>query len=154
VAKSSFDISQVTKEICCSPIIISFLCTQCTPESSVSFRDPGRSGFIMNSMFWHTEKHLYSSLCSSINLNLSPTSLGINETQTMVILFGLDNFFRVIPNLLFWLLTWLPLQCYLATYCFSWPFAHGSSPPIPSPLSSSPPLLSLPQPGHSKCSYL
>ena len=33
-----------------------------------------------------------NSICSTNNLSLSPTSLQINETQTMVILFGVDNY--------------------------------------------------------------
>jgi hypothetical protein len=39
--------------------------------------------------------------CSTTNINLFSTSLQINETQAMVILFGFDNYWGVTPNLLF-----------------------------------------------------
>jgi hypothetical protein len=40
-------------------------------------------------------------MCSTTNLNLSPSSLQINEIQTSVILFGFDNYWGLILNLLF-----------------------------------------------------
>ena len=42
--------------------------------------------------------------CSTAKLSLYPTSLQIDETQTMVILFGFDNYGewgKITPNLLF-----------------------------------------------------
>jgi hypothetical protein len=38
---------------------------------------------------------------STSNLSLSPISLQINETQTMVILFAFGNYWEITPNLLF-----------------------------------------------------
>lgn len=44
---------------------------------------------------------LGTSKCCRTDLNLSLTSLKIDETQTVVILFEFDNYWRVTPNLLF-----------------------------------------------------
>ena len=77
--------------------------------------------------------------CSRTNLNLSPTSLKINETQTMVIFFGFDNYWWVTCSLLFHLLAWLPCHgCTqgLAVSPVPVPLVHLS--PLPTPLSSPP----------------
>jgi hypothetical protein len=39
---------------------------------------------------WEIYLYIYAYVCSTTNLSLSPRSLKINETQTMVILFGFD----------------------------------------------------------------
>lgn len=85
--------------------------------------------------------------CSTINLILSPTSLQMNETQSLVILFSFDNSWGgVTYNLIFWLLAWLPPQrCTPDTYSYSWIWAHGP-PSLVShgPFSALPPLSSSP----------
>lgn len=52
----------------------------------------------------------------------------MSETQTITILFGLDNSLRWInPNLLFYFSNCWPQQYTPNTCCFSWPYAHGPS---------------------------